>query len=34
MKTGIRETLALVLAEKATVAQHNVIDLIAGTFTV
>lgn len=34
METGIRETLALVLAKKATVAQHDVIDLVAGAFAV
>lgn len=34
MKAGIREALALVLAEEATVAQHDVINLITGTLAV
>lgn len=34
MKASISETFALVLAKEATVAEHNVVDLIAGTLAV
>ena len=34
MKTGVGEALAIVLAEEATLAQEDVVDLVARTLAV
>lgn len=34
MKTGVRKTLALVLAKKSAIAQHDVVDLVTRTLAV